>query len=58
MPEFIDPDFAKTSLNCSFAMTEIERFGLVFAKTGSINSVTGVLYSTSASFFVKLVGRT
>jgi hypothetical protein len=38
VPEFIDPVFAKTSPKRSFSMTENERFGLVFAKTGSINS--------------------
>ncbi len=37
VPEFIEPVFAKT---CSFTITENERFGLVFAKTGSINSGT------------------
>ncbi len=38
MPEFIDPVFAKTIPKRSFSMTENEHFGLVFAKTGSINS--------------------
>ncbi len=37
MPEFIDPVFAKTNPN---RMTENERFGLVFAKTGSLNTGT------------------
>ena len=32
----------KTSPKCSYSVTENERFGLVFAKTGSINSGTGV----------------
>ncbi len=36
MPEIIDPVIR------SFCMTENERFGLVFVKTGSINSGTGV----------------
>ncbi len=36
VPEFIDPVFAKTSPKCSFSVIENERFGLVFAKTGSI----------------------
>ncbi len=40
MPEIIDPVFAKTSPKRSFCMTENERFGLVFGKTGSINSGT------------------
>ncbi len=41
MPEIIDLVFAKTSPKRSFSMTENERFGLVFANTGSINSGTG-----------------
>jgi hypothetical protein len=40
VPEFIDPVFAKTSPKRSFCMTENERIGLVFVKTGSINSGT------------------
>ncbi len=40
VPEFINPVFTKTSRKRSFSMTEDERFGLVFAKTGSINSGT------------------
>ncbi len=40
VPEIIDPVFAKTSPKRSFCMTENERFGLVFTKTGSINSGT------------------
>jgi hypothetical protein len=40
VPEFIDPVFVKTSPKRSFAMTENEQFGLVFAKTGSIISGT------------------
>ncbi len=36
MPKIIDPVFAKTSPNRSICMTENERFGLVFVKTGSI----------------------
>jgi hypothetical protein len=35
-----DPVFAKTSPRRSFSVIENERFGLVFAKTGSINSGT------------------
>ncbi len=42
MPEFIDPVLAKTSPKRSFSVIENERFGLVFAKTGSINSGTGI----------------
>jgi hypothetical protein len=41
--ETIDPVFTKTSPKRSFCMTENERFGLVFTKTGSINSDTGLL---------------
>jgi hypothetical protein len=40
MPEFIDPVLAKTSPKRSFSVFENARFGLVFAKTGSINSGT------------------
>ncbi len=40
MPEIIDPVFAKTSQNALFLLSENERFGLVFVKTGSINSGT------------------
>ncbi len=36
MPEFIDPVFTKTSPKRSFSVIQNERFGLVFAKTGSI----------------------
>jgi hypothetical protein len=43
VPEFIDPVFAITSPKRSFSMTENERFGIVFVKTGSINSGTGGL---------------
>jgi hypothetical protein len=42
VPEIIDPVFTKTSPKRSFCMTENERFGLVFTKTGSINSGTGL----------------
>jgi hypothetical protein len=40
VPEIIDPVFTKTRPKRSFCMTENERFGLVFTKTGSINSGT------------------
>ncbi len=42
VPKFIDPVFAKKSPKRSM---KNERFGLVFAKTGSINSGTGRLGS-------------
>ncbi len=42
VPKFIDPVFEKTSPKRSFSMTENERFGLVFAKSGSVNSGLGV----------------
>ncbi len=38
VPEFTDSVFAKTSPKRSFSMIENDRFGLVFAKAGSINS--------------------
>ncbi len=41
--EIIDPVFTKTSPKRSFCMTENERFGLVFTKSGSINLGTGKL---------------
>ncbi len=41
VPQIIDPVFAKTSQNARFLLSENERFGLVFVKTGSINSGTG-----------------
>jgi hypothetical protein len=40
VPEFIDPVFTKTSPKRSFSVIQNERFGLVFAKTGSIISGT------------------
>jgi hypothetical protein len=40
LPKIIDPVFAKTSQNARFLLSENERFGLVFVKTGSINSGT------------------
>ncbi len=43
MPEFIDRVFTKTSRKRSFLVIENERFGLVFTKTGSINSGPGPL---------------
>jgi hypothetical protein len=39
--QFIDPVFAKISPKRSFSVIENEPFGLVFAKTGSINSDIG-----------------
>jgi len=41
VPEIIEPVFTKTSQNARFLLSENERFGLVFVKTGSINSGTG-----------------
>jgi hypothetical protein len=49
VPEIKDPVFAKTSQNARFLLSENERFGLVFVKTGSINSGTGEISSTGAS---------
>jgi hypothetical protein len=45
VPEFIDPVFAKTIPKRSFSVIENERFGLVFAKSGYINSGTGLIKS-------------
>ncbi len=47
VPEIIDPVFAKTSQNARFLLSENERFGLVFVKTGSINSGTGICFTIS-----------
>jgi hypothetical protein len=44
VPEIIYPVFAKTSPKRSSCMTENERFGLDFVKTGSINSDNGLIY--------------
>jgi len=44
LTEFIDPVFAKTSTKRSFSVIENERFGLVFAKTGSLNLGAGREY--------------
>jgi hypothetical protein len=38
MSKFIDPVFTKTSPKQLLSIIENERFGLLFAKTGSINS--------------------
>ncbi len=46
VPEFIDPVFTKTSPIRSFSVIQNERFGLVFAKTGSINSGTEEMSQT------------
>ncbi len=52
MPEIIDPVFAKTSQNARFLLSENERFGLVFVKTGSINLGTGELTATEGDLYV------
>jgi hypothetical protein len=43
VPEFIDPVFEKTSPKRSFSMTENDCCGVVFTKTGSMNSGSGLL---------------
>jgi hypothetical protein len=48
VPEIIDPVFAKTSQNARFLLSENERFGLVFVKTGSINSDTDIFKTVIA----------
>ncbi len=52
VPEIIDPVFAKTSQNARFLLSENERFGLVFVKTGSINSGTGMITLLSGMNFM------
>jgi hypothetical protein len=37
VPGIIDPVFVKTSQNARFLLSENERFGLVFVKTGAQN---------------------
>jgi len=51
VPEFIDPVFMITSSKRSFSITDNEHFGLVFTKTGSINSGTGELGWKRRCFF-------
>jgi hypothetical protein len=55
VPEFIDPVFANTSQKRSFAMTENERFGLVFATTGAINSGTGIELTFAKIYFILFI---
>jgi hypothetical protein len=57
VPEIIDPVFAKTSQNARFLLSENERFGLVFVKTGSINSGTGLFSSLQIQSCVGRVGE-
>jgi hypothetical protein len=54
VPEIIDPVFTKTSQNARFLLSENERFGLVFVKTGSINSGTGKLRNSRCYIFKDL----
>ncbi len=49
MPEFIDPVFAKTSPKRSFLVIENERFRLVFAKAGSLNSGTDLPFRNTSN---------
>jgi hypothetical protein len=51
LPEIIDPVFAKTSQNARFLLSENERFGLVFVKTGSINSGNWLLAAMFAALY-------
>jgi hypothetical protein len=56
VPEILDPVFAKTSQNARFLLSENERFGLVFVKTGSINSGTDQMRLVSHP--AQVAGRT
>ena len=58
MAEIIDEVFTKTSPNLSFSIIENERFGLVFVKTGSINSgrIRIFMYVTRSEFFLLICG--
>jgi hypothetical protein len=55
VPEFIDQVFAKTSPKRSLPIIEIERFGLVFAKTGSINAGTVLFHGGGGGGGVKWI---
>ncbi len=59
MTKFIGPVFAKTSPKRSFLIIENERFGLVFSKTGSINSGTDLsgLCRLECRVVVRLIGE-
>jgi hypothetical protein len=56
MPEFIDPVFTKTSPKLSFSVIQNERFGLVFAKTGSI--ISGTIFLAGFSTLMYCIMRT
>jgi hypothetical protein len=58
VPEIKDPVFTKTSQNARFLLSENERFGLVFVKTGSINSGIGFNPQSRQSARLFLVVRT
>ncbi len=45
MPEFIDPRFRENNPKRSYSVIKNARFGLVFAKTGSIISGTDAVQS-------------
>jgi hypothetical protein len=55
VPGFIDLVFTKTSPKRWFSITENERFGLVFVKTGSINSGTRRSYSVIENERIEVV---
>ena len=56
LPEFIDPVFAKTSQKRSFLKIENERFGLVFAKTGYINSGNCLSVQIALEIYITTIG--
>jgi hypothetical protein len=55
VPEFIDPVFTKTSPKRSFSLNRKRAFWLVFAKTGSIISGTGVYGYVELTVMAKVV---
>jgi hypothetical protein len=57
VPEIIDPVFAKTSQNARFLLSENERFGLVFVKTGSINSGSAIVSNIFKNRMLKRMDR-
>jgi hypothetical protein len=54
VPEFIDPVFTKTSPKRSFSLNRKRALWLVFAKTGSIISGTGLLQNLREAVLLPL----
>ncbi len=54
VPEFIDPRFRENKPKRAYSVIENERFGLVFAKTGSMISDTGACLPAHRSVSISL----